>query len=74
MSRTEVPILSQILNFFRANLPAAERAQIEQTVVRVCAHGHSSVVYYARRDQLEPTCPMCGRIWRKPDGSPEADV
>lgn len=40
-------------------LTPAEREQKEQTVVRVCANGHSALLYYARRDQPEPACPAC---------------
>lgn len=37
----------------------AERAAKENTVVRVCAAGHSAVTYYVRRDRPEPPCPAC---------------
>lgn len=40
-------------------LTPAERAAKENTIVRVCANGHSTLLYYARRDQPEPACPAC---------------
>jgi len=37
----------------------SEYERITNTLVRVCAKGHSVVIYYVRRDQPESPCPAC---------------
>lgn len=36
-----------------------EQKRVSETVVRVCAKGHPTIMYYARRDKIEPSCPSC---------------
>ena len=43
----------------------ADLARIALTLVRVCANGHPTVLYYARRDEPEPPCPSCGAVQRR---------
>ena len=37
----------------------SEYERITNTLVRVCAKDHPTVIYYVRRDQVEPPCPSC---------------
>lgn len=48
-----------------------DQARIAHTLVRVCANGHPTVTYYARRDQPEPPCPACGRVQQQPKTAQE---